>query len=127
MWTAFNGYTEIAKQLIAHGAEVNIQDTMNRTALMFAASGPNIDTVRLLLSHEAEVNIQDGHEGWTALMFAAAEGQGAIVQALLDAGADPGLTDVDGESAYHFAQQRGQSDVMRMLKAAADSAGTAEP
>ncbi len=118
MWAAFDGYTEVAKQLIKRGAEVDARDQFDRTALMFAASGANIETVRLLLAHKADTNLVDSHEAWTALMFAAAEGHSDIVQALLKAGADVNLIDTDGDTAYDFAVQRGQTETARLVKPA---------
>ena len=56
---------------------------MGRTALMYAASGPNPETVQLLLEKKADPNLVDQAEKFTALMFAAAEGQTRVVQILL--------------------------------------------
>lgn len=116
MWAAFDGYTEVVRMLLVAEGNVNHQDLIGRTALMYASSGSNIDTVRLLLAHEADTNLTDNHESWTALMFAAAEGQTAIAQALLDAGADRTLQDTDGETAYYFAMQRGFTETAALVK-----------
>ena len=48
-------------------------------------------------------------------MFAAAEGQLEVVQALLSHGADATLSDVDGDTALDFASQNGHSDVVGRL------------
>ncbi|MCY4188296.1 MAG: ankyrin repeat domain-containing protein, partial [Bryobacterales bacterium] len=66
----------------------------------------------------AEVNLTDGGEGYTALMFAAAEGHADIVQMLLDKGADPDLRDTDGESALKFASDKRHQDVIDVLRRA---------
>ena len=42
-------------------------------------------------------------------MFAAAEGHADIVRMLLGKGADPGLMDIDGESAATFAGNNGHA------------------
>ena len=57
----------------------------------------------------------DSGEHWTALMFAAAEGQNAIVKHLLKHGADKNLVDVDGETALIFAQKRGHVATANLL------------
>ena len=67
----------------------------------------------------AEVNVTDGDEGYTALMFAAAEGHADIVQMLLDQGADPNLRDIDGESALKFATDQNHQGVIAVLQKAA--------
>jgi ankyrin repeat protein len=85
---------------------------------MFASTGPNSETVTLLLKHGAEVNATDGDEHWTPLMFAAAEGQAAVIKTLLQHDANPGLKDIDGETALDFALQRGQEQAANLLRAA---------
>jgi ankyrin repeat protein len=82
---------------------------------MYAASGSNHETVRVLLEAGADPNIRDKVEQFTALMFAAAEGQLEVVQTLLDHRADVTLRDVDGDTALDFASQNGHSDVARLL------------
>lgn len=115
MLASYGGHATTVRLLCENKANPNMRDSNRRTALMYAASGPNAPTVEILLAHGAEVNITDGEEGWTALMFAAAEGHSDIVQMLLSKGADPGLMDIDGESAATFAQNNGHDDVVAML------------
>jgi len=58
----------------------------------------------------------DNDEHFTALMFAAAEGQKEVVSTLLKHGADKSLLDEDGESAYDFAVANGHAAVAALLK-----------
>jgi ankyrin repeat protein len=119
MYAAFNGQTNVAERLIAAGVNVNAQDQSGSTALMFAASGPFASTVQLLLDHGAKINTVDTKEHWSALMWAAAEGQVEIVELLLKNGADPSLKEVDGDTAESFAAKNGHTAVVKILKAAA--------
>ena len=57
----------------------------------------------------------DEVEKFTALMFAAAEGQQEVVQALLQHNADVTLRDIDGETARDFAANNGHDAVVRIL------------
>ena len=73
---------------------------------------------RLLREHP-DVNLIDRGEHWTALMFAAAEGQTEVVKLLLAAGADATLKDVDGDTARNFAAQNGHTETVAAFDAAA--------
>ena len=119
MLASYGGHSTTVRLLCENNANPNLKDTNRRTALMYAASGPNAHTVEILLAHGAEVNVTDGDEGYTALMFAAAEGHADIVQLLLDKGADPFLRDTDGESALKFAMDKNHQDVVDVLQKAA--------
>lgn len=55
------------------------------------------DAVRAALDQGLDVNAQDAH-GWTALHSAAFEGLPSVVKLLLERGADPRLTTIDGET-----------------------------
>ncbi len=71
--------------------------------------------MRLLLEHKAKVDLRDNGEHWTALMFAAAEGQADVVQLLLAHHANPSLKDIDGDTAAVFARNKHHMDVVRLL------------
>jgi len=118
MLAAFNGHTAIIRLLVEAKADVNARDAIDRTALMYAATGPYGETVRYLLDHGAKVNLADNNEHWTPLMFAAAEGQTAVVRMLLEAGAAPGAVDVDGEDAALFAKSKGHAETAALIEAA---------
>ena len=102
--------------LIKAGTHIDTQDAVGRTALMFASTGKDTDTVSLLLKHGAKVNLVDGEEHWSPLMFAAAEGNIEVVQLLLDQGADITHVDIDGESSELFARNNGHIKVADLLK-----------
>ncbi|MHC4952110.1 MAG: ankyrin repeat domain-containing protein, partial [Planctomycetota bacterium] len=64
----------------------------------------------------AKVNIVDNSEKWTALMFAAAEGQVANVKLLLDNSAEVKPKDIDGDTAANFAANNGHTQVAKMIE-----------
>ncbi len=113
---AFNGHAQIANDLIKAGTEIDTQDAAGRTALMFASTGTDVETVDLLLKNKAQVNLVDSEEHWTALMFAAAEGNRTIVELLLKNDADLAFTDVDGSTAESFARDNGHVELADYLK-----------
>lgn len=116
MYAAYNGHAEIMRALIRRGADVNIQDNYGRTALMMAASGPFPQAVQLLLDNNANTNIADKEEHYTALMYAAAEGQTENVKILLAYRANPFLKDADGDSAITFARNNKHSEIVKLLQ-----------
>ena len=117
MLAAYNGHTELVEALIDRGGKVNHLDSVNRTALMYCSSGPFPGTVQLLIAKGANVNLVDNNEGWTALMFAAAEGLGPNVKILLENGADTAPKDIDGDTAAAFAAKNGHQQVADMINA----------
>jgi ankyrin repeat protein len=58
---------------------------------MTAARAGNVDAVKALLDHGAEIDSKESWRGQTALMWAAAENHPAVVQLLVDRGADVNL------------------------------------
>jgi ankyrin repeat protein len=112
----------VLKLLIDAGADVNAQDSVGTSSLMFAASAPGgTESVKLLLDSGADVNMIDRNEHFSALMWAAAEGQAGNVALLLEHDADPALKDIDGDTAESFAAQKGHTNVVTLLQAAAQN------
>lgn len=118
MLASYNGHTGIVEKLLEAGADVNLTNPTGTTPLMLAASGPFPATVQALLAAGAKVNAIDSGEHFTALMWAAAEGQAEVVKILIDKGADLTLTDIDGDTAESFAFKAGHQAIVELLKAA---------
>ncbi|HYW96699.1 MAG TPA: ankyrin repeat domain-containing protein [Bacteroidales bacterium] len=116
MLASYNGYTDIAKLLVTSGSRVNELDKEGRNALMYASTGNFPETVSLLLNNGAKINIADTKEHFTALMFAASEGQAKVAEILLQHGADPSMKDVDGDTALSFARQNKHEEVAKLLE-----------
>jgi ankyrin repeat protein len=117
MYASYDGHSELIRDLLNRGAKVNLQDVNGRTALMLASSGPFPDAVKLLLDHDADPNIVDKEEHFSALMYAAAEGQLEVIKILLKYHADPKMKDVDGDDAITFARNNGHAQVVDFLNA----------
>ncbi|MHB2026549.1 MAG: ankyrin repeat domain-containing protein [Elusimicrobiota bacterium] len=91
-WAALNGYTDIAKVLLDHGAMVNAQDDDKATPLHWAVLGNHLAVAKLLVSHGADVGAKDLF-GDTPLHMAADIGSLDMVNLLIASGANPRVRD----------------------------------
>jgi hypothetical protein len=72
------------------------------------------DRVEELLKQDIDVN-ERAEYGWTALLYAAAQGYPRIVQLLLDAGANPDVGNVHGITPIMYGARYGNIEVCRPL------------
>ncbi len=90
MILAIYGHTRIAENFIKKGADVNLKNNDNCTALMFAAQQGYIETVALLIRYKANIN-EENIFGFTPLTYAILQGHVGIITYLIDHGADVNL------------------------------------
>ena len=114
MLAALKGLTDLCRQLIALGADVN---KPGWTPLHYAATNGHLATMELLLETHAYIDAASPN-GTTPLMMAAHYGTPAAVKLLLDGGADPALKNEQGLSAIAFAQRASRVDAAEMIAAA---------
>ena len=80
MEAAREGHVEVVGLLLDRKAKVNQRNAVGETALMLAAFKGNLETVQLLHARGGAINTT----GWTALHYAAFQGQTAVAKYLLD-------------------------------------------
>src|SRR5207244_1002252 len=86
MTCARSGSTDAVRMLLAGDADVNAKEpAQNQTALMWAAAEHHPDVVRTLIEAKADLQART-KKGFTALHFAAREGDLESVRLLLAAG-----------------------------------------
>jgi ankyrin repeat protein len=119
MTASRSGNVDAVKTLLEHGANVNARETYKgQTALMWAAAERHPEVIKLLMAHAADWKVRSidretkppklsaassispiARGGFTAMSFAAREGDIESAKAMLDGGADINYGDVDNTSA----------------------------
>lgn len=83
--------------------------------LQHSVSNDRIEIVKLLLEQEY-CTVNDTSVGMTALMFAARDSTPEMVKLLLNYGADKSIKSTDGKTAYDYAVQFNNKDIMALLE-----------
>jgi uncharacterized protein len=85
---AVTGNADMIDKLLKAGADVESPNIDGQTTLMVVARTSRVDAAQALLRRGAKVDAVEQWRGQTALMWAAAESQPAMVKLLVEAGAD---------------------------------------
>jgi hypothetical protein len=85
----------VIEKLLDDGVDVNM--TLQRTALHAAAANGNLEIVELLIGRGADVNLQDIH-GRVPMLVALAEHQPEVAMRLAEADTDPSVRAADGST-----------------------------
>jgi ankyrin repeat protein/mono/diheme cytochrome c family protein len=110
---ALYGDAEAVRLLLENGADPNLRNSANATALMYAVD--DAGKTRLLLEHGADPNVRSD-EGRTALLIAAGRaGASAVIRLLLRHGADPSVQVSSGPGVLARAVASGDEDILRLL------------
>ena len=122
---ARQGSISRARFLLAKGANVNVRNGKVGAAsgggemspLMEAAKAGRTKMVKFLIAKGANVKATEGAGDFTALMYASNYG---CVKALLDAGADPNDSNVDGESVLTQWLDKGDAKSEKIIRLLVD-------
>lgn len=130
MLASHAGNLPMVKILIEAGADVNASDASGWAPLMKAAYNADVkhgfaDVVQVLIDAGANIEAPIGY-GVRPLMLAAGYGETAVVDALLQAGADVLAQNEGGYTALMMVKQKHYVDVVNLLHEAEQMAGVGE-
>lgn len=120
---AVNGSEDVAKILLKHGANPNLQNIDNYSPLHFAVSNNNTSIAKVLLEYEANPN-QGNKYGQTPMHLAVFRGNTSIAKVLLENGANPNQGDNNGISPLDNAKHRGFKEMIQMLSSTKEETET---
>jgi Zn-dependent protease with chaperone function len=107
--------TEMIRTLLADGADVEETDEEGSTALHWAVYYGQLESAALLLEHGANPNTIDSYDS-SPLMSAVTNEDVQMAELLLEFGADPVLKDSEGYTAYDYAKDYGNKELMKLLQ-----------
>ncbi|KAL6878817.1 ankyrin repeat-containing domain protein [Trichoderma novae-zelandiae] len=103
---------EFAQRLLKHGADINLLDSLNRSALFVATRDKEGELAKLLVDKGANVNEMNS-DNLTPLYYAVPEPD--IVKLLLEKGADPNKSGKGGFSCLMYAAWFNHSETAELL------------
>jgi ankyrin repeat protein len=109
------GRVDAGKILLARGADRKHASSLSGTPLMIAAEHGELAFLKLLLPAERDLLDTKDSVGNTALHLAARRGHDSAVQALIESGADLGLTNERGNTPLELAATCGRIRTMALL------------
>jgi len=112
---AMNGDTSTVRALLQQNADVNAPQGDGTTALHWAAFRDDLPMVKLLLAAGAKVTAATREGAITPLFMACTNGDAAIIEALLNAGADANSVKGNGTTALMTAAAAGSAPAVKLL------------
>ena len=107
--------TEVIKQLIDNGIDVNLKDDNGCSLLHIAAGNETDEMIKILLANNSAVNVV-GVNGETPLIVACKRNKINNVRALIEHGADVNFRlETTGSTALHFAAKFADEELIKFL------------
>jgi ankyrin repeat protein len=105
------------RALLKDGADVNTAQADGMTALHWAAQKGDVELAKVLLYASANVRATTRIGGYTPLLIASRNGDAAMIDALIGAGADANNATTNGTTALMLASAAGKVDAVKLLLA----------
>lgn len=109
----------VVELLLANGADVNERNKNGGTVLSVVVEANATNILKTILAHkpdlEARFEAWHGSGQFTPLQLAVVGGNQSIVAMLLEAGANPNVTDERGRTPLHWTVQNQQMEIAKLL------------
>ncbi len=112
---AQQGDADAVRALLKQAADVNAAQADGMTALHWAATRDQVDLAQMLLYAGANVKATTRINAYTPLILAAKNGNRAVIDPLLKAGADVNARTSNGTTALMFAAASGNAEALTIL------------
>lgn len=103
MSAAEKGDSNCVRELVGRGADPNLKNDRGESAIFLAIRSHSLETVNAVLKSKPELNFFNNDKSSTPLMAAMTKPEKGVIQALLDAGADPNQQDAKRHTALFLA------------------------
>lgn len=112
---AMRGDRAALVSLLKQGVDIDGAQGDGSTALHWAAFNDDLETTKILIAAGANVKVTTREGAITPLFMAANNGNAAIIEALLKAGAGANSVKANGTTALMLAASSGNSDAVKIL------------
>src|SRR6476660_531002 len=112
---AMGGNRDQVRALLRDGADVNTAQADGMTALHWAAQKGDVELAKVLLYASANVRATTRIGGYTPLLIASRNGDAAMIDTLVSAGADANNATTNGTTALMLASAAGKADAVKRL------------
>lgn len=112
---AMAGDKDTVRALLKQGVDVNAAQGDGMTALHWAARRGDVDLAAMLLYAGANARASTRLGAYTPLIMASQNGNAALIDALIRAGADPKAATTNGTTPLMLAAASGQADAVKLL------------
>ncbi|KAI1635753.1 ankyrin repeat-containing domain protein [Biscogniauxia mediterranea] len=113
MMASQSGKLDLVERLLASGADPDILDRWNNSALYYAIHNESVDVVAALLNKGARIDVPRASDQKPLLFYAMSTPE--IARLLLEYGADVNLADSTGNMAINIALASGKVEVAKMI------------